>query len=135
MGGSMDSLTMVTFFDPEATYHGGEGKGRTPNWYYYWLQTSAGHGFTMEPARFERPCMPGKSDSLKVSHYDGYEGPGKADYILICDDAKIDTRTRLSVVRSRVSIISPLPSSTNGSTRSISTAGGGRRTTNSTGVG
>ncbi|MDQ7010256.1 MAG: ankyrin repeat domain-containing protein [Mariprofundaceae bacterium] len=44
--GKSDSVTVEVFFPPKAKNHPGKGNGETPNWFYYWGQTSAGKGFS-----------------------------------------------------------------------------------------
>ena len=53
--GKSDSVTVEVFFDPKAKNHPGEGEGETPNWFYYWGQTSAGKGFSPSYMKAE-PC-------------------------------------------------------------------------------
>lgn len=40
-GKALDWVAIEVFFQPKATNHPGEGSGKTPNWFYYWGQTSA----------------------------------------------------------------------------------------------
>ncbi len=42
--GAQDQTKLKVFFWPTATNHPGEGAGETPNWFYYWSQTSAASG-------------------------------------------------------------------------------------------
>lgn len=46
VAGKSDPITIEVFFPPDAKNHPGKGRGETPNWFYYWMQTKAGKGYS-----------------------------------------------------------------------------------------
>ncbi len=85
VGGVSKQVAVQVFFDPDATNHAGEGHNQTPNWFHYWLQTSAGQDRTLSEVKYDDPCQ--REDG--VSHFDGMQNPNAMDVIFVCDDARI----------------------------------------------
>ena len=108
VGSTSKTVPLQVFFDSSATNHGGEGNGETPNWFYYWRQTSAGIAqnwywatpppdapphydeqnrvLTLTDARYDKDC--GGIKWGGSSHFGGYSDPNGMDHITVCDDAR-----------------------------------------------
>jgi hypothetical protein len=66
-----DHQTVQIFFPRDATNHPGTGSGVTPNWYYYWDQTSATYGtHTYRGAAGTGQTVPGQQAGTFVSYID-----------------------------------------------------------------
>jgi len=64
--GKSASVIVEVFFDPQLKSHPGVGRGETPNWFFYWSQTSAGRGYSPSYAA-QRTSFTGKDT---VGQYD-----------------------------------------------------------------
>lgn len=105
-GSRTATVDVKAFFDPDASNHAGTGKGKTPNWYHYWLQTSANRvrnmywrtpppdgrpyfdwrvrTLTSREARYKASCV----KFANSSHFPGNKDPQGMDIINVCDDAR-----------------------------------------------
>ena len=100
-----DHQTVQIFFPRDATNHPGTGSGVTPNWYYYWDQTSATYGtHTYRGAAGTGQTVPGQQAGTFVSYIDAeaclYHPNGD---ILGWGQPRVSTTSRGSAVMRRAS--------------------------------
>ena len=82
--GVAESVMIKAYFPKDATNHPGTGNGTTPNWYYYWGQTTAPMG---TPAQRQ---YGGDSCGTPAGRA-GYLDPITFDYYHICDTASTES--------------------------------------------